>query len=288
MDYNNSPIGVFDSGVGGLSIFRLIRADLLNEHLLYVADSGYLPYGNKPIELIIGRCVAITEFFLEHRAKAVVVACNTATAAAIAHLRQRFSIPFFGVEPALKPAVAQTRSGVVGILATGNTVRSDKFTALLNRHGQHTRVLVQPCPGLADCVERGELSSQHTRALLDRYLQPLLGQGADTLVLGCTHYPFLTPLIQRLAGPDVAIIDPSPAVARRLHQQLDEKRLRADRNALGCEGYFTSGDPKLTATMIHQLMGYPVALDILPERFRPPIIPKFSGLATLDQAYRIE
>ncbi len=288
MGYNNAPIGVFDSGIGGLSVFRLIRSDLFNENLLYVADSGYLPYGNKPIELIISRCVAITEFFLEHRAKAVVVACNTATAAAIAHLRQRFSIPIFGIEPAIKPAVAQTRSGVVGILATGNTVGSDKFAALLNRHGQYTRILVQPCPGLAECVERGELSGADVDALLDRYLQPLLEQGADTLVLGCTHYPFLTPLIQRLAGQEVAIVDPSPAVARHLRNQLESKQLLADTAAFGSERYFTSGAPELTATVICQLLGYPVALDILPERFHPPTTSKFSGLATPDQVYRIE
>lgn len=287
MSYNNSPIGVFDSGIGGLSVFRLIRSDLFNENLLYVADSGYLPYGNKPIELIIGRCVAITEFFLEHRVKAVVVACNTATAAAIADLRRRFSnILFIGIEPPLKPAVAQTRTGVIGILATGNTVLSNKFAELRQQYGQHCQVLAQACPGLAECVERGELSGADVYTLLERYLGPLLEQGADTLVLGCTHYPFLTPLIQRLAGSEVSIIDPSPAVARQLRSQLENKQLLADTAAFGSERYFTSGAPELTATVIHRLLGYPVALDPLPERFRHNGIVqanlKFSGSSALD------
>ncbi len=139
---NARPIGVFDSGVGGLSVLRRIRADLPHEALLYVADSGHAPYGNKPAEFIVRRSVAITEFLLEQGAKAVVVACNTATAAAIARLRERFGVPIIGIEPAIKPAVAATRSGVVGILATGNTVRSDKFAALLDQHGHRARVMV--------------------------------------------------------------------------------------------------------------------------------------------------
>lgn len=264
---NNGPIGVFDSGVGGLSVFRRIRADLPDETLLYVADSGHAPYGNKPSDFIVRRSLAITEFLLEQSAKAVVVACNTATAAAIARLRARFDIPIIGIEPALKPAVAETRSGVVGILATGNTVRSDKFAALLDRHGQHTRVLVQPCPGLADCVERGELSGPRPRSLLERYLEPLLKHGADTLVLGCTHYPFLIPLIQRLAGPNVAILDPSPAVAQQLRRRLEEGGVLAEGDAPGSARYFTSGRTERTLPVISRLLGYPVTLEVLPERY---------------------
>ncbi len=268
MGDNNHPIGVFDSGVGGLSVFQRIRADLPREALLYVADSGHAPYGNQSAEFIARRAFAITEFLLDQGVKAVVVACNTATAAAIAHLRAHFSLPIIGVEPALKPAVAETRSGVVGILATSNTVRSDKFAALLDQHGHRARVMVQPCPGLADCVEHGELSGPHPRALLDRYLAPLLAAGADTLVLGCTHYPFLIPLIQRLVGSDVAIIDPSPAVARQLRRRLETARLLADDRALGGERYFTSGSPEPTARLMTRLLGRLVTLEVLPERFR--------------------
>ncbi|MDG4551310.1 MAG: glutamate racemase [Candidatus Contendobacter sp.] len=268
MDDNSHPIGVFDSGVGGLSVFQRIRADLPRETLLYVADSGHAPYGNKSAEFVTRRAFAITEFLLDQGAKAVVVACNTATAAAIAHLRVHFSFPIIGIEPALKPAVAETRSGVVGILATGNTVRSDKFAALLDQHGHRARVMAQPCPGLADCVERGELSGSHPRVLLERYLEPLLAAGADTLVLGCTHYPFLIPLIQRLAGPKVVILDPSPAVARQLRRRLEAAHLLADGRAVGGERYFTSGAHEPTARLMARLLGRPVTLEILPERFR--------------------
>lgn len=265
---SDHPVGVFDSGVGGLSVFQRIRADLPHELLLYVADSGHAPYGNKPAEFIVQRSFAITEFLLDQGAKAVVAACNTATAAAIARLRAHFDIPIIGIEPAVKPAVAMTRSGVVGILATGNTVRSDKFAHLLDQHGHRARVLVQPCPGLADCVEQGDLSGSYPRALLERYLAPLLDAGVDTLVLGCTHYPFLTPLIQALTGPEVAILDPSPAVARQLRHRLAVVRLLADHGVVGNERYFTSGALESTAGVMARLLAEPVNLEALPERFR--------------------
>jgi len=264
MGNHNQPIGVFDSGVGGLSVFRRIRADLPHETLLYVADSGHAPYGNKPAEFVARRAFALTEFLLDQGAKAVVVACNTATAAAIARLRAHFSIPIIGIEPALKPAVAETRSGVVGILATSNTVRSDKFAHLLDQHGHRARVMVQPCPGLADCVDQGELSGPHPRALLERYLEPLLAAGVDTLVLGCTHYPFLTPLIQRLAGPEVTILDPSPAVARQLRRRLEMAELLADGRVAGGERYFTSGIPERTSQLVSRLLGHSVVVEALP------------------------
>ncbi len=265
----SQPIGLFDSGVGGLSVFRRIRADLPYETLLYVADSGHAPYGNKAVDFIIQRSVAISEFLLEQGAKAIVVACNTATATAIVRLREQFAVPVIGIEPALKPAVAATRSGVVGILATGHTVRSDKFAALLDQHGHRARVMVQPCPGLADCVEEGDLNGPHPRALLESYLQPLLAQGADTLVLGCTHYPFLTPLIQHLAGPNVAIVDPSAAVARQVRCRLEAAAALADRNGMSGERYFTSGALDRTARVMGLLLEQPVPLQPLPKPFRP-------------------
>jgi glutamate racemase len=267
----NPPIGMFDSGVGGLSVLQRIRAELPHETLLYVADSGHAPYGNKPVEFIVRRSFAITEFLLERGVKAVVVACNTATAAAIARLRARFDIPIIGIEPALKPAVATTRTGVVGILATGNTVASDKFADLLDRHGRQSRVLVQPCPGLADCVEHGDLTGSKPRALLERYLQPLLAQNVDTLVLGCTHYPFLIPVIQRLVGPNVAILDPGPAVARQLRRRLEAVGKLAGADVTGGACYFTSGSPEPTARVMSQLLGHPVTLAMLAERVRSGI-----------------
>ena len=268
MTNNNNPIGVFDSGVGGLSVLQHVRAVLPRESLLYVADSGHAPYGGKPVDFIVRRSLAITEFLLEQQAKAVVVACNTATAAAIARLRACFSIPIVGIEPALKPAVAATRSGVVGILATGSTVRSDKFATLLDQHGQRARVIVQPCPGLADCVERGDLHGPRCQMLLTRYLQPLLAEGADTLVLGCTHYPFLIPAIQRLAGPTVAILDPSPAVARQLRRRLETGSLLTGEPATGGVRYFSSGPLEPTAALMARLLEHPVKLETLPEQLR--------------------
>lgn len=265
---SDHPVGVFDSGVGGLSVLQRIRADLPCERLLYVADSGHAPYGSKPDEFIVQRSFAITEFLLEHGVKAIVAACNTATAAAISRLRAHFQLPIIGIEPAVKPAVAMTRSGVVGILATGNTVRSDKFAHLLDQHGHRARVLVQPCPGLADCVEQGDLSGSRPRALLERYLMALLSAGVDTLVLGCTHYPFLMPLIQELMGPEVAILDPSPAVARQLRHRLAAGGLLADHGANGGERYFTSGALEPTADVMARLLTKPLNLEVLPERFR--------------------
>ncbi|MBL8250541.1 MAG: glutamate racemase [Candidatus Competibacter sp.] len=262
------PIGVFDSGVGGLSVLRRIRADLPRESLLYVADSGHAPYGGKPPDFIVQRSLLITSYLLDQNAKAVVVACNTATAAAIARLRERFDAPIIGIEPALKPAVAATRSGVVGILATGNTVRSDKFAALLDQHGHRARVMVQPCPGLADCVEEGDLDGPRPRALLQGYLRPLLEQGADTLVLGCTHYPFLAPLIERLAGPSVAVIDPSAAVARQVRRRLEASDLLATEAGAGRERYLTSGAPERSVRVMSRLLERPIRLEALPDVLR--------------------
>lgn len=261
---SNHPIGIFDSGVGGLSVLQRIRADLPHETLLYVADSGHAPYGDKPVAFITQRAAAITRFLLEQGAKAIVVACNTATAAAIANLRRQFSIPIIGIEPAVKPAVAMTRSGVIGILATGQTVYSAKFADLINRHGQQTQVLAQPCPGLADCVEHGDLNGPHPTALLNRYLQPLISQKVDTLVLGCTHYPFLKPLIEHLVGPEIIIIDPSAAVSRQLYRRLDELKLLANPKAPGGEHYFTSGCTEYTAQIISRLLDRTVTLEPLP------------------------
>ncbi|MFZ1325069.1 MAG: glutamate racemase [Candidatus Contendobacter sp.] len=283
MEPQDQPIGVFDSGVGGLSVLRRIRADLPQESVVYVADSGHAPYGNKATALVVQRAFAITEFLLEQNAKALVVACNTATAAAIAALRARFGrLPIIGIEPALKPAVTESRSGVVGILATANTVRSDKFTALLDQHGHQARVMVQPCPGLADCVERGELNSLPARVLLERYLHPLLAQGMDTLVLGCTHYPFLLPLIQEITGPQVTILDPSPAVARQLRRRLEAGALLAA--GPGDARYFTSGALEPTAQIMTTLLGHPVALTVLPEHFRQADRPA-PGAATVPASH---
>jgi len=242
-----SPIGVFDSGVGGLSVLREIRARLPRESLLYVADSAHVPYGNKSPEFIIARSRALGRFLLDHGAKALVIACNTATAAAAPILRAAWpDVPIIGMEPAVKPAVAATRRGLVGVLATVGTIHSARFAALLDHFARDVRVVMQPAPGLAEAVEAGALDTPATRALVERHVRPLLDAGVDTIVLGCTHYPFLKPLIAELAGPDIALIDTGAAVARQLERRLAEKALLAPAAAAAASPpvtFWTTGDP---------------------------------------------
>ncbi|WP_436231511.1 glutamate racemase [Candidatus Methylomicrobium oryzae] len=262
---NADPVGVFDSGVGGLSVLSEIRRQLPAENLIYVADSGHAPYGDKPRAFIEKRSLAITRFLLDRGAKAIVVACNTATGAAAASLRTRFTLPIVAMEPAIKPAAAQTRTGVVGVLATSRTLASHNFVKLFERYGSEAEILPQACPGLVEQVEAGELAGEKTRSLLERYLAPLLIKGADTLVLGCTHYPFLRALIQEIAGPNVAVIDSSEAVARQLCRRLEAHGLLNDANESGSERFWTSADPATTGPVITQLWCRNASVERLPE-----------------------
>lgn len=223
-----APIGVFDSGVGGLSVLRHIRAQLPNEHLMYFADSGHAPYGDKTEQFVVERALAVTAFLLEYGAKALVVACNTATVAAIKAVRARYpDLPVVGVEPGLKPAVAATRNGKVGVLATARTLKGEKFLQLREQisAASKTEFLLQPAVGLVDLIELGDLEAPAIGAMLERYIAPLLDQGADTLVLGCTHYPFVKAGIERVlrdhARAEVALIDTGDAVARQLVRLLE-------------------------------------------------------------------
>ena len=264
-----NPIGVFDSGVGGLSVLREIRRELPGEDLLYVADSGYAPYGDKPAQLIEARSIAITEFLVSQRAKAIVVACNTATGAAIEMLRTRFPLPIVAMEPAVKPAAANTKSGVIGVLATGNTLASENFERLHTRFGIGIEILVQACPGLVEQVEAGDLSGDQTRALLEQYVLPLLERQADTLVLGCTHYPFLAPLIRTIAGPSVAIIDPSAAIARELRRRLADVGLLSHEPCAGTERFWSSAMPDKVQPVISQLWRAGIEVWSLPDAALP-------------------
>ncbi|MEY5099995.1 MAG: hypothetical protein RJA36_2714 [Pseudomonadota bacterium] len=264
------PIGVFDSGVGGLSVLREIRRALPNESLCYVADSGHAPYGEKSAGHIEARSRHIIRFLLEQGAKAVVVACNTVTGLMIQHLRAAFpGLPIVAIEPAVKPAALATRSGVVGVLATRQTVASPGLARLVQAHANGARVLLQACPGWAERVERGELDGPATEAAVAQYVRPLLDQGADTLVLGCTHYPFLAPLVRRLAGADVAVLDPAPAVARELARRLDSLGLLQDADVAGAEHFWTSGAPQHARDVITTLWGRPVEVDALPPASEP-------------------
>ena len=261
------PIGVFDSGVGGLSVLREIRRELPGEELLYVADSGFGPYGDLPEQLIEARSVALIEFLLSQQVKAIVVACNTITGVAIRRIRARFPVPIVGMEPAVKPAAATTKSGVIGVLATTRTLSSDNFLSLRERFGANVEILVQPCPGLADQVEAGELAGASTRALVEQYVKPMLEWGADTIVLGCTHYPFLSALIQSIAGPDVIIIDPAAAVARELRRRLEELGLIASGACSGTERFWSSDSRVQAENIISRLWCEATVVLELPVKF---------------------
>lgn len=215
------PVGVLDSGVGGLSVLRAIRAAQPGADLLYYADQAHLPYGPRPAAEIRELTESGVNWLLAQGCDAIVLACNTASAAALQGLRNAHpSIPFVGMEPAIKPAAAATRSGVIGVLATPGTLRGELFRQTRERHAAHVRVIEQPCAGWVEQVESGELGSAAARALVERDVAPLLAEGADALVLGCTHFPFLAPLIAELAGPSVRLIDPAPAVAAQLNRVL--------------------------------------------------------------------
>ena len=223
----HAPVGIFDSGLGGLSVLRAVRAALPDERLIYVADSLYAPYGERDDDFIADRTLAIGEWLVSRGVKALVVACNTATAQSIALARERLPIPVVGVEPGIKPAALLSQSRVVGVLATAVTLRSARFQALIDRHAGDCRFMLQPGHGLVQAVERCDTHSPEVIALLAEYLQPMLDARADTLVLGCTHYPFLDQAIRSIVGDRVALIDTSVAIARQLERQLDQYDLRA-------------------------------------------------------------
>ncbi|HOO42415.1 MAG TPA: glutamate racemase [Bacteroidales bacterium] len=239
---NGSSIGIMDSGIGGLSVLSHIKALLPEERLIYVADTAYCPYGTREVDEIIHRCDLITRFFLSSRCKIIVLACNTATAAAIDTLRHRYPQTLIvGMEPAVKPAVLHTKSGVVGVLATRGTFMGSLYNKTLATFAGEVKVLEKVGEGWVEAVEKGELQSGETEELVRKTIIPILEAGADHLVLGCTHYPFLIPVIRKIAGPGVEIVNPAPAVARRVKQLLDENGLVADNVTLEPEDlYYTS------------------------------------------------
>lgn len=263
MKTSSATIGVFDSGVGGLSVLQHIRRTLPHARLIYVADSAHVPYGDKSPTYIEQRSHTLTRFLIEQGADAIVIACNTATAAAAASLRQQFTLPIIGMEPAVKPAVAATQSGVVGVLATIGTLESARFAALLGRYGEEVEIVTQGCPGLVERVEQGELDSAQTRELVARYTAPLLARGADTLILGCTHYPFLTTVISDVVGPDITLIDTGAAVARHLQNRI-ETELTSNNSSDNSVHFYSSGDAVHASKIISILWGESVAAQRLP------------------------
>jgi glutamate racemase len=269
---NDAPVGVFDSGIGGLSVLRHIQLQLPHEHLLYFADAGFAPYGGRPEHEVVARSLAIAAFLLQQGAKALVVACNTATAAAIAALRAQYpSVPLVGVEPGLKPAAAVTVSRIVGVLATENTLASAKFIQLRQQIAAATqvRILTQPCAGLADQIEKGELQSAATAAMLTRYVMPLMQQGADTLVLGCTHYPFVQPLIENIIShhghAPVTIVDTGEAVARQLARLLTQHACARPEGDGTLRAYSSGSEASLANAFARLLHARPAVMRVAAE-----------------------
>lgn len=249
-------IGVFDSGVGGLSVWREIVRQLPHEDTLYFADQAHVPYGPRSQEEIRAFCHDITAFLVGRGCKAIVVACNTASAAALKYLRETFTgLPVIGMEPAVKPAAAMTRTGVVGILATPATFQGRLFQATAGRYAEGIRLVKQVCDGLAELVERGALDGPETEAALRGFLQPIIAAGADTVVLACTHYPFVIEPIRRIVGPHVSVIDPAPAIARHLGDVLDARGLATHRGRTGRHAFFTSGRTESLREALAQLTG---------------------------------
>jgi len=255
---DNRPIGVFDSGVGGISVLKHIHTLLPHENLLYVADSKHAPYGNKTGEEITARCIEIADFLIAKNVKALVVACNTATAAAIDILRAKYNCPIIGMEPAVKAAALASQNGIIGVLATVGTLKSAQFAALLENYGRNVKVVTQACVGLVECIERGEIESPETKALITKYCKPLLDEGADTVVLGCTHYPFVRSLIEQVVGDKVALIDTGAAVANQLEKRLIELKLQTNNNQckqLRKINFWTNSHFENTNLVIEKLWG---------------------------------
>jgi glutamate racemase len=259
-----NAIGVFDSGVGGLSVLRAIRAALPHEHLVYVADSGHAPYGDQTEAHITQRTLTVGNWLAEQGVKGITIACNTATVVAAKTLREQTHLPVVAIEPAIKPAVAITRSGVVGVLATRQTVQSAAVARLVDLYGSDKRVVLQACPGLVELVERADLHGPETEQLLRQFIAPLLEQGADTLVLGCTHYPFLRDTIQRVVGEGVTLIDPAVAVARELTRRLADSGHLSAQQAPGRVAFFTTGDVAQAQTVMSHLWDEPLTVQALP------------------------
>jgi glutamate racemase len=251
-----APIAIFDSGVGGLSVLRAILKDMPEEALVYLGDQGHVPYGSRPIEEVRRFSEAITEYLLSEGAKLIVVACNTASAAALHYLRERFpAVPFVGMEPAVKPAAEHTRSGVVGVLATPATFQGALYASVVERFATGVEVLQHTCPGLVAQIENGDLGGSQTRRILETALFPMLQQGIDTVVLGCTHYPFVIPLIQEICGPGVRVIDPAPAVARQARRVLEARGQRASQHQRAECTYFTTGEAQNFSLLLKSLLG---------------------------------
>lgn len=250
------PIGIFDSGVGGLSVLRAIREEMPNESVIYFGDQGHIPYGPRPMEQIRNFSEAITNFLLQRNAKIIVVACNTASAAALKYLREKFpDVQFVGMEPAVKPAAEHTQTGKVGVLATPATFQGALYASVVERFANGVELLQDTCSGLVQQIEQGNLDGPETRRILENALLPMLEKNIDTIVLGCTHYPFVIPLIQQIVGNKVRVIDPAPSVAKQVRRLLEAREMRNGSPSKGEIRFYTSGDSQVLKSMLPALLG---------------------------------
>jgi glutamate racemase len=253
------PIGVFDSGIGGLSVLNAIDKELPGEPLLYLADQANVPYGPRPLAEVRAFSEEISRFLISKGVKMIVVACNAASAAALQYLRQKFpDIPFVGMEPAVKPAAEYSESRIVAVLATPATFQGALYASVVERFACGVKLLQDTCPGLVELIESGDLDGPEIKNILEKTLKPMLQQGADTVVLGCTHYPLVIPLIEEISGPNVRVIDPAPAVARQVRRVLEnhEGLLNPINSKELAEAVFlTTGEPRIFEEALGNILG---------------------------------
>jgi glutamate racemase len=261
---STQPIGIFDSGLGGLSIAQCISKNLPNEQLIYVADSQFAPYGDKTSAKIVERVNKLADWLIAQKVKAIVVACNTATVIAIDQLRARVSIPIIGVEPAIKPAAQKSKTHKIALLVTEATAINQRFLALVEKHKNGANVFIQPCPGLVELIEQGHHESEQCRQQLNHFLQPLLKNNIDTLVLGCTHYPFVRPLIQKIVGNKVTIMETAQPVTEQLIRQLKLNNLQAKSKHTTQHLFFSSQVSAQQAQLMASLFTQKLLLQQLP------------------------
>ena len=249
------PIGIFDSGVGGLSVFREVQRQFPGEDLIYIADQAHVPYGTRTKGEVLDYSEGIVRFLIQKRTKLIIIACNTASAVALAELRRTYpSLPFVGMEPAVKPAAEDTSTGVVGVLATPATFQGDLYASTVERFAKGVKILQDTCPGLVERIEAGDLVSPQTREILVKALKPMMQAGVDEVVMGCTHYPFVIPLIEEIVGEEIQVIDPAPAVARQAGRLLEEYDLFNNGDRSGETSFFTSGRTDEMERLVSELL----------------------------------
>ncbi len=250
-------IGIFDSGVGGLSVLREVRRQLPSEDLLYIADQAHVPYGIRTREEVFGFSEGIVRYFLNEKVKLIIIACNTASAVALDILRKSYpALPFVGMEPAVKPAAEETSTGIVGVLATPATFQGALYASTVERFAKGVKILPDTCPGLVELIEQGKIDHPKTREILKKALVPMLEKGVDEVVMGCTHYPFVIPLIKDIVGENVQVIDPAPAIARQAGRLLTEYDLLTNGGDKGKTSFLTTGDPAELQEVIRLLLDW--------------------------------